>query len=114
MSAHARKLIPRFLGTAVFVALGITVLKAAIPNLVFARHEDWYLLFCIVPIAAGLWRMHRGTYETMGALEIVIAALIGVTALVRIIVGDQELSPGALTFVGVMILYGALAVLLFV
>ena len=108
VSAHARKLIPRFLGAAVFVALGITVLKAAIPNLVFARHEDWYLLFCVVPIAAGLWRMHRGTYETMGALEIVIAALIGVTALVRIIVGDQELSPGALTFVGVMILYGAL------
>jgi len=84
------------------------VLKAAIPNLVFARHEDWYLLFCIVPIATGIWRMHRGAYQTMGALEIVIAALVAGTALVRIIVGDQELSPGALTFVGVMILYGAL------
>ncbi|MGB5566067.1 MAG: hypothetical protein WBN93_07010, partial [Acidimicrobiia bacterium] len=108
VSAHARKLIPRFLGAAVFVALGITVLKAAIPNLVFARHEDWYLLFCVVPIAAGVWRMARGTYDTMGALEIVIAGLVGAAALVRIIIGDQELSPGALTFVGVMILYGAL------
>lgn len=108
VSAHARKLIPRFLGAAVFVALGVTVLKAAIPNLVFARHEDWYLLFCIVPIAVGVWRMHRGTYESMGALEIVIAGSVGVAALIRIIVGDQELSPGALTFVGVMILYGAL------
>jgi hypothetical protein len=108
VSAHARKLIPRFLGAAVFVALGITVLKAAIPDLVFARHEDWYLLFCIVPIAVGIWRMHRGTYETMGALEVAIAAMVAATALIRIIVGDQELSPGALTFVGVMILYGAL------
>ncbi|MEA3511868.1 MAG: hypothetical protein U9R51_10580 [Actinomycetota bacterium] len=108
VSAKARRLLPRVIGSAVFVVLGIAVLKTSIPQLVFARHEDWYLLFCIVPIAVGIWRLHKGTYAEVGWVEMVIVFAIGVVAILRIVIGDQELSPGALTFVGTMILYGAL------
>jgi hypothetical protein len=108
VSPHAKRLIPRFLGSALFLALGIAILKAAIPDLVFARHEDWYLLLCIVPPAVGAWRLHSGSYDTMGSLELAIATAVGMVAVLRIAVGDRELSPGALTFVGVMVLYGAL------
>jgi hypothetical protein len=108
VSPHAKRLIPRFLGSALFLALGIAILKAAVPDLVFARHEDWYLLLCVVPLAIGAWRLHRGTYDTMGSAELVVASAVGTVAVLRIALGDRELSPGALTFVGVMVLFGAL------
>ena len=105
----ARSRLPRILGAAVLVILGSTVIKSAIGQLVFARHGDWWLLFTLLPISVGLYRLHTRTAEKMGRAEGLILLGVGAVAVWLIIVaGDPELSPVASTWVGLMILYGAL------
>lgn len=105
----ARRTVPRLLGAAVLVILGATVLKAAVAQLVFARHVDVWLLFALLPLAVGLYRLHTKTGPTLGRLEAVIILGVGLAGLVLIVTAnDPELSPVALTFAGLMIMYGAM------
>jgi hypothetical protein len=108
-TVQVRRNLPRLLGAAVFVVVGAAVLKAAIGQLVFARHLDWWLLFALLPLAVGLYRLHTNTGPTMGRLEIAITFGVGATGIWLIVTaGDPELSSSALTFAGVMLLYGSM------
>lgn len=105
-----RRILPRVLGAAVLVTLGLTVIRAAVPELVYARHGDWWLLFALIPIAVGFYRLHTRTGTAMGNLEAVIAlgvALVGTWLIV--VQGNPELSAVALTFTGTMLLFGSMA-----
>ena len=107
-SPTTRHYLPRFLGSAVFVVLGITVIRAAIPEVVYARHGDLWLLFLLLPLVIGLWRLHTRTGHTMGGIEAVV--LLGVAAVggwMIVVRGDPELSAVALAFTGFMLLFGA-------
>lgn len=107
--AEVRRRLPRLLGAAVFIVLGVTVLKSAVGQLVFARHGDWWLLFALVPPAVGLYRLHTKTGPIMGRLEALILSVVGVVGIWLLIgADDPELSAAALTWAGVMILYGAM------
>jgi len=100
---------PRILGSIVYIILGIVVIRAATTQLVFARHVDPWMLFCLVPLVLGIYRIHTKTWSTMGLLE-----LIAVTGVSLFGVGwwiarsDPELSSVALTFLGILIAYGAM------
>jgi hypothetical protein len=107
-SSTTRHYLPRFLGAAVFGVLGVTVIRAAVPELVYARHGDWWLLFVLLPLAIGLWRLHTRTGHTMGGIEAVV--LLGVAAVggwMIVVQGDPELSAVALAFTGFMLLFGS-------
>lgn len=107
-SAATRHYLPRFLGAAVYGVLGVAVIRAAVPELVYARHGDWWLLFALLPLAIGLWRLHTRTGHTMGGIE--VGVLVGVAAVggwMIIVQGDPELSAVALAFTGFMLLFGS-------
>jgi len=109
IAERTRRTLPRLLGASVFVVLGATVIKAAVAQLVFARHIDWWLLFAVLPIAVGLYRLHTRTGQTMGRLEAVIFIGVGIAGGWMILTGDDpELSAAALTIAGLMILYGTM------
>jgi hypothetical protein len=100
---------PRILGSALYLILGLVVLRSAIGQLVYARHVDVWLIFCLVPIAVAAYRVHTKSWPAMGAIE--LAVIGGVSAfgiMLWILRGDPELSPVALTFLGLMITYGAM------
>jgi hypothetical protein len=103
-----RKL-PRLLGASIFVVLGVTVIKSAVGQLIFARHGDWWLLFALVPLAVGVYRLQTQTGPRMGRLEAVILVAVGAVGIWLIVAADDpELSAAALTWAGVMLLYGAM------
>jgi hypothetical protein len=100
---------PRVLGSSLYLILGIAILRSAVAQLVYARHGDIWLVFCLLPIVVGMYRIHTKSWPTMGATELVVIG--GVTlfgTMLWVVRGDPELSPVALTFVGLMILYGAM------
>jgi hypothetical protein len=109
ISDTARTTLPRVLGAAVLVVVGATVIKAAVAQMVFARHGDWWLLFALLPLAVGIYRLHTKTATTMGRLEaIVILGVVAAGGWLLVTADDPELSPVALTWAGLMILYGAM------
>ena len=100
---------PKVLGAAIYVTLGIVVIRAAATQLVFARHVDLWLLFGLVPLLLGTYRIHTKTWSTMGGLELIVlsgVSLFGVALWIDR--GDPELSPVALIFLGLLITYGAM------
>lgn len=109
ISDATRRKLPRFLGAVVFIVLGATVMKAGVPQLVFAEHADWWLLFTLLPLLVGLYRLHTKTGPTMGRLEALIVLGVALIGGWLIVAGDNpELSPVALTVAGLMMLYGAM------
>jgi hypothetical protein len=100
---------PKILGSAIYVTLGIVVIRAAATQLVFARHVDLWLLFGLVPLLLGAYRIHTKTWVTMGGLELIVVSgvsLFGVALWMTR--NDPELSPVALIFLGLLITYGAM------
>ncbi len=109
VSETVRRTLPRLLGAGVLVLVGATVIRSAVGQMVFARHGDWWLLFALLPIAIGIYRLHTKTATTMGRLELAVVAGIVVAATWLIVTaGNPELSPVALTWTGLMLLYGAM------
>jgi len=109
ISDRARHLIPRFIGATVLILVGAAVLQAAVPQLVFARHADLYLVFAALPLGLGFYRLQTRTGPTMGRLELFVT--IGVLAFgvwLILVEGNPELSGVALAFTGVMLLYGSM------
>jgi hypothetical protein len=105
-----RRILPRMLGAAVFAVLGLAVIRAAVPELVFAKHGDWWLLFILIPISVGFYRLHTRSGPTMGDLEALIAiGVMLVGAWLIVVEGNPELSAVALTFTGTMLLFGSMA-----
>ena len=102
--------LPRMLGAVVYVTLGIVVVRAATSQLVFARHVDAWMLFGLVPLAVGLYRIHTKTWDTMGALEASVVGAVGAFGVMWWVIDrDPELSAVALAFVGLLITYGSMA-----
>ena len=100
---------PKALGAAIYVTLGIVVIRAAATQLVFARHVDLWLLFGLVPLFLGAYRIHTKTWSTMGALELIVVSSVSLFGVALWITrGDPELSPVALMFLGLLITYGAM------
>lgn len=104
-----RRRLPRILGSLVYLIIGIAVIKAAASSVAYARHEDWWLFFALVPPAIGVYRIVTRTTHTMGWLEAGFAGVVTVLAIVLLAEGDPELSPTALAFAGVTFAYGSLA-----
>jgi hypothetical protein len=104
-----RRSIPRMLGAAAYLIVGVAVLKAAATSVAYARHQDWWLVFALVPPAIGLWRIATRTTNTTGFLEGGFAAVVVGLGAAVIAAGDPELSPAALAFAGITFAYGALA-----
>lgn len=109
VDADLRRNLPRLLGAAVYLIVGVAVLKAAAASMAYARHQDWWLACALVPPAIGLWRISTRTASVMGRLEAAFAALVLSLAATVIAAGDPELSPAALAFAGITFAYGALA-----
>lgn len=104
-----RRWFPRILGSAVFVVLGLVVVRAAIAQLVFARHGDAWLWFCLVPVAIGIYRIHTRSWSTMGALELFVIGMVSAVGVsLWVTQGDPEVSPVALAFVGLLIAFGSM------
>ncbi len=107
---NVKKWVPRLLGSSLYVVLGLVVLRSAVAQLVFARHGDPWLVFCLIPIIVGTYRIHTRTWTTMGATEFAVIGGVGVFGVVLwISQGNPQLSPVALTFVALMITYGSMA-----
>ncbi len=100
---------PRILGSSLYLILGLSVLRSAVAQLVYARHGDIWLVFCVLPFLVGAYRIHTKSWPSMGGIELVVIGGVstfgGVLWILR---GNPELSPVALTFLGLMILYGAM------
>jgi len=100
---------PRVLGSSLYLILGISVLRSAVAQLVYARHGDIWLVFCLVPILVGVYRIHTKSWPSMGGIELAVVGGVSVFGVVLwMLRGDPELSSVALTFLGLMILYGAM------
>ena len=100
---------PRVLGSSLYLILGFLVLRSAVAQLVFARHGDIWLVFCLLPILVGAYRIHTKSWPSMGGIELVVIGGVSTFGVILwIISSDPELSPVALTFLGLMILYGAM------
>ena len=100
---------PKILGAAVYLTLGIVVIRAATTQLVFAHHVDPWLLFGFVPLLLGAYRIHTKTWSTMGGLELVVVSAVSLFGVALWITrGDPELSPVALIFLGLLITYSAM------
>ncbi|MFH1330204.1 MAG: hypothetical protein ABIJ48_06110, partial [Actinomycetota bacterium] len=109
VEAGLRRALPRMLGAAAYLIVGVAVLKAAAASMAYARHQDWWLAFALVPPAIGLWRIGTRTTAVMGRLEAGFAvAVLGLAGAV-IAAGDPELSPAALAFTGITFAFGSLA-----
>lgn len=109
ISAEVKRWLPRVLGASIYVILGIVVLRAAIPQLVYARSTNWWLVFCLIPVALGVYRIHSRSWASMGGIELVVisgVSLFGVALMSM--KADPELSAVGLTFVGVMVLFGSM------
>lgn len=104
-----RRRLPKLLASAVYLIIGVAVVKAAVGSVAYARHEDWYLFFALIPPAIGLWRILTGTTDTMGGIEAVFTACVALLGGFLLFVGNPELSPAALSFAGVTFAYGSLA-----
>ncbi len=109
ISEGLRRRFPRLLGSAVYVVIGIAVLNAAVGSVAYARHEDWYLLFALVPPGIGMWRIHHRTTHQMRVIEPVFTTAVVLLGTVLLLNGNPELSPAAMSFAGVTYAYGSLA-----
>lgn len=109
VSATLRRRIPRTLGSLVYFIIGITVIKAAAGSVAYARNEDWWLFFALVPPAIGIWRAVTRSTSSPGHLEIAFSGVVAVLGMVLLARGDPELSPSALGFAGVTFTYGSVA-----
>ena len=109
VDADLRRSLPRFLGAGAYLIVGVAVLKAAAASMAYARHQDWWLAFALVPPAIGLWRIATRTTAVMGRLEAAFAVVVLSLTAAVIAAGDPELSPAALAFAGITFSYGALA-----
>ena len=109
VDAALRRVLPRLLGSAAYLIVGVAVLKAAATSMAYARHQDWWLAFALVPPAIGLWRLATRSTAVMGRLEAGFTAVVLSLAAAVIAAGDPELSPSALAFAGVTFAYGSLA-----
>jgi hypothetical protein len=104
-----RRSVPRLLGSLVFVMLGVAVIRAAVPQLVLAKHADWWLVFIALPIVMGMLRLFSKKGPHVGALEMIAVTGVGLVGLWLVVMqGNPELSPVALMFSGFMILYGSM------
>lgn len=100
---------PRILGSAIYVMLGIVVIRAAATQLVFARHVDVWMFFGLIPVALGVYRIHTKTWSTMGWLELTLVTSVSLFGIGWWIArSDPELSSVALAFLGLLIAYGAM------
>ena len=100
---------PRILGASIYVVVGIVVIRAATTQLVFARNLDAWLIFGLIPLLLGLYRIQTKTWSRMGGLEFIVISGVSVFGLVLwIIRSDPELSSVALAFLGLVITYGAM------
>ncbi|MGI9529275.1 MAG: hypothetical protein ACR2NG_06140, partial [Acidimicrobiia bacterium] len=100
---------PRILGSAIYITLGIVVIRAATTQLVFARHVDAWMLFGLVPIGLGLYRIHTKTWSNVGWLELAVVTGVSLFGIGWwIAASDPELSSVALMFLGLLIAYGAM------
>lgn len=109
VSRLLRSQLPRLLGAMLFVVLGVAVVRSAVPQVVFARHADPWLVFALLPVLIGLYRIHTRSWHRMGVLEFFVVVGVFVVGTYRIVVdGDPELSPVALTFTGFMLLFGCM------
>lgn len=104
-----RRRLPRMLGAGVYLVIGVAIVKAAASSVAYARNEDWWLFFALVPPLIGLWRILTRTTAGMGGIEAGFAVAVLVVAAVLIANGDPELSPAALSFAGITFTYGSLA-----
>ncbi len=109
VAKELRRRMPRMLGAGVYLIIGIAIIKAAASSVAYARNEDWWLFFALVPPLVGIWRILTRTTSTMGGIEGVFSiAVLGVAAAL-LATGDPELSPAALAFAGITFTYGSLA-----
>jgi hypothetical protein len=100
---------PRILGAAIYVVVGIVVIRAATTQLVFARHVDAWLIFGLIPLFLGVYRIQTKTWSRMGGLELIVITGISVFGVVLwITTSDPELSSVALAFLGLVITYGSM------
>jgi hypothetical protein len=99
--------LPALIGGLVFVLLGVSVIRAAVGHLLAAGAEEWWLLLASLPIAVGIWRIHRRGYRAIGGVELAGAAAIVATGALLIAGGDPQLNPTSLVVVGFLITYGA-------
>jgi len=104
-----RRRLPRLLGSAIYLIIGIAVLKAATSSVAYARNEDWWLFFAFGPPLIGIWRILTRTTATMGLVEAVFGAAVTGLVVSLLAAGDPELSPAALAFAGITFTYGSLA-----
>ncbi len=101
--------LPRLVGSLVFVVIGVAVVSAAVPEIVYARHADGWLAFALVPLVLGAMRIHTRTWTSMGGLEVIAVVVIAVVAVVVAVEGSNpELSPVALGVTGVLFLFGSM------
>lgn len=99
----------KVLGAAIYITLGIVVIRAAASQLVFARHVDLWLLFGLVPLLLGAYRIHTKTWSSMGGIELIVVSGVSLFGVALWITrNDPELSPVALIFLGLLITYGAM------
>jgi len=100
---------PRILGAAIYFVVGIVAIRAATTQLVFARHVDAWLVFALIPLILGIYRIQTKTWSVMGGLELLVITGVSIFGIVLwIIRGDPELSPVALAFLGLLIAYGSM------
>jgi hypothetical protein len=100
---------PRVLGSSLYLILGFLVFRSAVAQLIFARHGDIWLVFCLLPVLVGVYRIHTKSWPSMGGIEFAVISGVSTFGVILWIGrGDPELSPVALTFLGLMILYGAM------
>jgi len=109
VDAQMRRRLPRTLGAMVYLIIGLAALKAAAASIAYARNEDWWLFFALVPPLIGLWRIATRTTNRMGVLEAAFAVVTTALAAALFLAGDPALSPAALAFAGVTFSYGSLA-----
>jgi hypothetical protein len=109
VDVQMRRRIPRTLGSIVYLIIGLAALKASAASIAYARHEDWWLFFALVPPLIGMWRIATRTTGRMGPLEAVFSAVMAALAASLYAAGDPALSPAALAFAGITFAYGSLA-----
>ncbi len=109
VALQIRRRLPRILGAAVYLIIGVAVVKAAASSVAFNSDPDFWIFFSAVPPAIGLWRIATRTTATMGALEAGFAAIVLVLAVILYVDDDRALSAASLLFAGITFSYGSLA-----
>lgn len=104
-----RRSVPRLIGAMIYVMLGAAIVRAAVPQLVYARHADWWIVFLGIPIVLGMFRLLSGSGPHVGLWEMLVVTGVGLVGVWLIVTeGNPELSPVALMFSGIMVIYGSM------